>query len=57
MASELSFQFGEDGKYYEYIIFTDKVSEFQAGKYRYIIFINKTLIYEDKITIEEKKDI
>lgn len=52
LASELSFEFGEDGKYYDYIIFTDKVSELTPGKYRYTVFINDKIIYEDNMKIE-----
>ncbi|MCK4761033.1 MAG: hypothetical protein KAW12_02465 [Candidatus Aminicenantes bacterium] len=39
------FSFGEDGQYYEYILFFDSVAGLTAGKYRYTIFLNDRLIY------------
>ncbi len=52
LKTELSFEFGEDGKYYDYIIFTDKVGLLKSGKYRYIVFINNKNIFEDSLIIE-----
>jgi hypothetical protein len=45
------FQFGEKGKYYEYIIFFDKVEFLPPGTYSYAVFLNRSLLYEDKVTI------
>lgn len=49
---EKKFQFGQAGKYYEYIIFFDQVEILKPGKYRYAIFINQQLIYEDQLLIQ-----
>jgi hypothetical protein len=46
-----AFEFGKPGKYYEYVIFFDRVEILQPGKYRYGVFFNDTLIYEDKLEI------
>jgi hypothetical protein len=51
--TEKSFQFGKPGKYYEYVIFFDQVEGLVPGRYRYTIFYNGTLIYEDYVEIEE----
>lgn len=50
---EKSFEFGESGKYYEYIIFFDVVENLSPGKYRYGVFCNDHLIYEDGIIVNE----
>ncbi len=52
LKTELSFEFGEDGKYYDYIIFTDKVRFLKPGRYRYIVFINDKNIFEDSLIIK-----
>lgn len=52
MVNELFFEFGEEGKFYDYIIFTDKVSELKTGNYRYTVFINECVIYENKLLIK-----
>jgi len=49
---EKTFQFGKPGKYYEYVIFFDRVEVSRPGKYRYAVFYNGRLIYEDKLEIE-----
>ena len=49
--TERSFQFGKQGKYYEYIIFFDRVDELKPGKYRYAIFYNEKLLYENFLNI------
>jgi len=49
---EKTFQFGKPGKYYEYVIFFDRVEVPRPGKYRYAVFYNDHLIYEDKLKIE-----
>jgi hypothetical protein len=46
-----TFPFGEDGQYYEYILFFDRVENLSPGKYRYTLFLNDRLIYEDLIDI------
>lgn len=49
---EKSFHFGKPGKYYEYIIFFDRVEDLKRGKHRYAIFYNGRLIYEDYLVID-----
>jgi hypothetical protein len=51
--TEKSFQFGKPGKYYEYVIFFDQVEGLTPGRYRYSVFYNDTLIYEDYLEIKE----
>lgn len=53
-ATELDFQFGEQGKYYEYIILVDKISRLEPGKYRFGIFLNGALIYQQDMTVFKK---
>lgn len=58
--AEKIFHFGEAGKYYEYIIFFDRVDNLDPGRYRYAIFCNQRLIYEGQLVVnpregEEKK--
>jgi hypothetical protein len=48
---EKKFRFGQTGKYYEYIIFFDRVEGLKAGKHQYAIFINDTLLYEGRLEI------
>lgn len=50
--TEKTFQFGKPGKYYEYVIFFDHVETLSPGKYRYAVFYNDHLIYEDRLEIE-----
>lgn len=47
------FEFGEAGKYYEYIMFFDVVEKIEPGTYRYGIFVNDRLLYEGKLIIYE----
>jgi hypothetical protein len=49
--AERTFQFGEEGKYYEYVIFFDRVEVPASGKYRYAVFYNNRLIYEDQLEV------
>ncbi len=51
--TEKPFQFGKPGKYYEYIIFFDRVEDLAPGKYRFAVFYNNILIYEDYVEIKE----
>ncbi len=53
--TEKSFQFGKPGKYYEYIIFFDCVEDLPPGRYRFAIFYNNILIYDDNIEIAKKQ--
>lgn len=53
LAAEREFYYGETGKYYEYIIFFDVVEELKPGKYRYTIFFNEKLIFEEQLEIHE----
>lgn len=46
-----AFEFGKPGKYYEYIIFFDRVDILPPGKYRYGVFFNDALIYEDSLEV------
>jgi len=50
-AAERSFEFGESGKYYEYIIFFDSIGELKPGLHRYAIFLRKNLLYEGQVEI------
>lgn len=50
---EQKIKYGQQGKYFEYIIFFDRVSGLLPGKYRYIIFINQHVIYENQIDIQK----
>jgi hypothetical protein len=50
-AAEKTFHFGQEGKYYEYIIFFDRIEGLTPGKYRYGIFCNQRLIYEDQLIV------
>jgi len=47
------FAFGEEGQYYEYILFFDYVENLPAGTYHMTIFLNDKLIYEDHIEVSE----
>lgn len=49
---ELSFCFGEEGNYYEYILFIDKIQNPEPGHYRYGIFLNKRLILDDMLEVQ-----
>ncbi|MCP5102355.1 MAG: hypothetical protein GY950_03200 [bacterium] len=53
-AAERSFQFGKPGKYYEYVMFFDRVEELSPGRYRYTIFYNGRLLYDDFLDIAKK---
>jgi hypothetical protein len=56
---EKEFEYGQAGKYYEYILFFDKVEGLEAGKYRYAIFCKGRLVYESQLeikTAESKKN-
>lgn len=48
---ERTFQFGQPGKYYEYVIFFDRVDGINAGKYQYAVFYNDKLIYESFLNV------
>ena len=50
-----TFHFGEEGKYYEYIIFFDQVRELSPGSYRYVVFFNQHLIYEGQLKVNASK--
>ncbi len=54
-ARELNFRFGEDGKYYEYIIFIDKINLLKPGKYRYGIFLNGYLLHQNYLNVYASK--
>jgi hypothetical protein len=51
--AEKTFHFGEAGKYYEYIIFFDRVENLGAGSYRYAVFCNGRMIYEGQLVVSE----
>ncbi|MCP4215362.1 MAG: hypothetical protein GY765_11940, partial [bacterium] len=55
LLAEKTFQYGKPGKYYEYVIFFDKVKELKPGIYRYVILHDERVLYEDGLKIEEKK--
>ncbi len=50
-AARRAFAFGEQGQYYEYILFFDRIDGLAPGKYRCAIFLNDSLIYEDYCNI------
>ena len=50
-ARKLDFSFGEADKYFEYIIFIDRVENLKPGKYRYAVFLNDHLLAERKLVI------
>ncbi len=50
-AARKVFAFGEEGQYYEYILFFDQVENLPAGKYHMTVFLNDKLIYEDHIDV------
>lgn len=54
LTAQREFFYGETGKYYEYIIFFDVVEELTPGTYRYSVFCNEKLLYEDSIDIHSK---
>jgi hypothetical protein len=45
------FSYGQPGKYYEYIIFFDRVDGLTPGNYHYGVFLNQHLIYEGLLKI------
>jgi hypothetical protein len=51
--AEKEFSYGQQGKYYEYIIFFDRVEGLSPGNYRYGIFLNQHLIYEGLVRVAE----
>ena len=53
--AEKTFHFGEDGKYYEYIIFFDRVDNLEPGRYRYAVFCNQRLIYEGQLVVSPRE--
>lgn len=55
-AVEKHFQCGEEGKYYEYIIFFDTIEGLSAGVHTYAFFFNDKLIYEGRMTIENSEE-
>lgn len=46
---------GADGKSYEYIEFFYQIDSLGPGDYRYAIFYNDLLLYEDKLIIQLQK--
>lgn len=52
-AARKVFAFGEDGQYYEYILFFDQVENLPPGKYHLTVFLNDKLIYEDHIELSK----
>jgi hypothetical protein len=54
-ARKLDFSFGEADKYFEYIIFIDRVENLKPGKYRYAVFFNDHLMYENNLVIHPHK--
>ncbi len=50
---EKVFQFGKAGKYYEYILFFDRVEGLSFGDYRYAVFLNQRLIYEGQVVVSQ----
>lgn len=50
--AEKTFEFGKPGKYYEYVIFFDRVEGLAPGKYRYAVFYGSALIYEDRLEVK-----
>ena len=48
---KLDFSFGEADKYFEHIIFIDRVENLKPGKYRYAVFLNDHLLAESKLVI------
>ncbi len=52
-AARNEFNYGEEGQYYEYILFFDKVETLKPGEYRYVVFLKDKLVYEDHITVNE----
>lgn len=51
----LNFSFGEADKYFEYIIFIDRMENLKPGKYRYAVFLNNLLLAENKFIVHSKK--
>lgn len=49
--AQRAFHFGEQGQYYEYILFFDKIDGLPPGNYRFTVFYNASLLYEDRFTI------
>ena len=55
----LNFDYGESGKYFEYIIFIDRILNMRAGKYRYAVFLNSRLLAGGRMVVHprpNKKD-
>lgn len=52
--AEKHFRFGKPGKYYEYIIFFDRIDSAEAGKHRYAVFVNDRLLYDGPVVVREK---
>lgn len=48
---EKHFRFGEPGKYYEHIICFDEVERLSPGTYRFAVFYNSGLLYENGLKI------
>jgi len=51
--AEYTFDYGEEGKYYEYILFFDRVDSLGVGKYRYAVMINNRLLFEGSFDVRE----
>ncbi len=52
-AAEKQFSFGEEGKYYEYVLFFDRI-DVKPGGYRYVIFYNDRVLYGDRFLVSKK---
>ena len=55
--TEKKFPFGTDGQYYEYVLFFDQIKDLGPGKYRYAIFLNYRLIFEDHLLVSSRSTI
>jgi len=53
-ARKLNFSFGEADKYFEYIIFIDRMENLKPGKYRYAVFLNNLLLTENKFVVHSQ---
>jgi hypothetical protein len=54
-SGKLNFSFGEAGKYFEYIIFIDRMEKMKPGKYRYGVFLNNLLLTENKFVVHSRQ--
>jgi len=49
--ARLAFAFGENGSYYDHIIFIDKISRIPPGNYICAVFLRGQLLYETRFTV------